>query len=268
MGAAKNIFYVVLVAFISSMIGFAKPAFAIDYNPNAGSVTQNGTHNSPTTVVTYTTTDANGNGLPESITFQTDSGPQTYQLSTGKFAASGANAAPEFQLTVNGVSVSVVVATGTSGRDIADLNSVTHPIIFFGGPGQDSFTGGAHGDSAHGGSGSDTLDGGGGSDELGGDSGNDTLNGGDSDDIIDGGSGDDTMHGGNGDDDLDGETGDDTMYGQDGDDVITDNGGSPDTDVVDGGGQSGDVADVLDGDTNDTVTGTANATVDDPSEIG
>lgn len=235
-------------------------AWAVDYSPTSGSVTQ--VDPGGNTEATYSATDSNGDGLPESITFETDTGPYTEALTPGYFAASGSNAAPEFSFVVDGVTMSVVVAVGTTGADVADLSSVSHPIVFFGGAGGDTFNGGSHGDSAHGGGGSDTLNGNGGEDELGGDAGNDTMNGGGDTDVMHGGSGNDTMHGDGGGDDIDGGEGNDDLHGDGGDDVIVDRDGTPnDTDSVDGGSGT-DVADIQDGDTLDSAVNCESVTKD------
>lgn len=84
---------------------------------------------------------------------------------------------------------------------------------YFGGPGNDSFSGGEENDFALGGGGDDTLSGGGGEDFLHGGPGNDDLSGGDGDDRLQGAGGNDSLRGGAGHDFLGAGFGDDLVDG-------------------------------------------------------
>ena len=84
-------------------------------------------------------------------------------------------------------------------------------IVFFGGTGSDTITGGELRDVIKSGSGNDQLNGGSGNDTLDGGAGNDELNGGAGNDILDGGEGNDR---------LDGEVGTDVVRGGAGNDEI------------------------------------------------
>jgi Ca2+-binding RTX toxin-like protein len=211
-------------------------------------------HNSDgtTTAVPYVATDNNPtDGIPESISL--NGGPQI-ALTPGQQG--------EHMLVVNGVTVRVYVHVGTNANDVADDRAIDHPIIFFGGLGNDTFRPGNHGDSAHLGEGDDKMggsagddegSGGGGDDKMGSESGltNDPDDSGKDDYQGDGGN--DRLGGGSGDDRLSGGPGNDTLRGGADNDTLRDpgseQGGVPDNDTLEGG-TGNDKADILDGNTN------------------
>src|SRR5262245_54270723 len=111
-------------------------------------------------------------------------------------------------LLVNGGAVSIQGGTptvantaliqvfGQGGNDTITLNEANGALPranLFGGPGNDTLTGGSGGDSLFGQAGNDTLLGKGGADLLFGGAGNDVLTGGDGDDRVFGESGNDRM---------------------------------------------------------------------------
>ena len=126
----------------------------------------------------------------------------------------------------------------------------------FGEADDDALTAEAGNDYLSGGDGRDSLAGGVGNDEMYGDRDNDRLEGGDGDDTARGAQGDDNLSGGAGNDRLFGEDGDDTLGGDDGNDIaaggngldVVNGGTGTDTvsgnfvgDIVNGGGDPGDV---------------------------
>ncbi|KKL22736.1 hypothetical protein LCGC14_2432460, partial [marine sediment metagenome] len=98
----------------------------------------------------------------------------------------------------------VQIDLGAAGADI--------PVRIFGGPGDDTLTGGDADDKLLGGRGNDELSGGDGDDRLRGGRGDDVLNGGDGNDRVRGGPGDDVLKGGQGQDWLFGGRGKDWLY--------------------------------------------------------
>ena len=135
------------------------------------------------------------------------------------------------------------------------------------GPGDDTFIGSppyhidlaqdyGGSDTVFGGPGNDTLSGGGGTDTLDGEDGNDTLNGNETGDVLRGGPGNDTLNGGHGADVLQGGTGTDTMDGgrdpgSPGGDIVGDNS----RDLVDYSDHAGAVSVSFDGAANDGSAG-------------
>ena len=198
----------------------------------------------------------------------------------------------EVQVTLNDASFEfltsefdLVSVVGGSGNDIVAAASLTTPLSFNGGAGDDSILSGSGNDTLRGGGGNDTLrgadgddflNGGSGADSLRGEAGsdaiegsngpdkvlggteNDTLNGGEGADTINAGSGDDSANAGSGEDSIVGGNGNDTIGGGSGKDTI--DGGSGD-DVVQGGNgadeiSGGEGADLILGQNGaDTITG-------------
>jgi len=250
----------------------------------AGNVYQGTMTSSTGAPVNYTATDANGDGLPESISIN---GGAATPLAPGQ----------QIDIAVAGGG-SVRVVVGTTGNDsganrIDEANS-PFPLLAFGGNGDDEIRGtnvwpdhlwgGAGDDDMNGRGGDDTLNGEAGDDELGSecpgftdDPGNDRMNGGNDNDEIGGGggndilngdSGNDKVNGGDGNDACNGGEGNDTLHGNDGNDNLTDTatgpGGGADTDKA-YGDAGDDTINTADGDGNDTAnggTGTDAGTVD------
>jgi autotransporter-associated beta strand protein len=167
--------------------------------------------------------------------------------------ATGINLRLNNQLIALGSAGEKIVAFGNGGNDnISVAASLSIPVEFHGGDGDDYLAGGSLGDTLDGGAGKDRLLGGGGDDTLLGGAGNDNLSGGvgndrlygdgvidefgevaDSDtpgvdiisgdtgdDYAQGGGGNDTVNGGVGNDFLRGGAGSDRMDGGDGDDLL------------------------------------------------
>jgi Ca2+-binding RTX toxin-like protein len=114
-------------------------------------------------------------------------------------------------LSLNGTAIAYTAADmagfnifAHGGDDTVNCAKSAAPVQVWGGPGNDTLTGGL---------GSDYLDGGQGNDHLAGLAGDDILIGGDGDDYLDGGAGDDKLYGGNGNDTLLGGAGNDILDG-------------------------------------------------------
>lgn len=191
----------------------------------------------------YSATDSDGDGLPESFTITQPPEQMTVTV------------APGGQITVLGVTICV----GTTGNDTILEGYLTGPVLAFGGPGDDTLQGGMGPDILDGGDGDDTLHGGAGDDHLKGGPGDDVADGGPGDDIVggggddddlDGGDGDDMLLGGTGDDDLCGGAGIDYTDGGPGDDHF--DGTEPGTDIV-YGGSGADVVEGTDGEAGDDI---------------
>jgi hypothetical protein len=185
--------------------------------------------------VPYSATDADGDGLPESMT-------------VGVPPIAIGNIAPGSQFDIQTPQGTIRICVGTPGDDNINESTSPYPVVGFGGPGNDTITGsatqenhlyggtgndtltgGSASDHLFGGSGNDTLNGADGADILSGDDGDDQLNGGGGNDILQGGDGGDTLNGGSGNDTLDGGNGDDTVNGESGDDYISCYGSGNDT---------------------------------------
>ncbi len=140
-------------------------------------------------------------------------------------------------------SVGRMVVNLGDGNDSFDADSsIPTPMVVLGQSGDDTIDTGAGADFIVGGAGDDSLDGHGGDDlitgGIGGDSlygdlGNDELGGGPGDDFLDGGAGNDRLNGGSGADGMNGDAGNDTLWSGEDDEV---------DDIVDCGGDPGDVA--------------------------
>src|SRR5207247_637215 len=146
--------------------------------------------------------------------------------------------------------VSWVRIRGKDGNDTITVNetngAVTKPVLFDGGAGADTVTGGSGNDWLIGGDkwlngdtdGADTLNGGAGDDILTGSDGVDSLSGGTGNDRLNGGDGDETtLAGGDGNDFIAGGDGNDTLTGDAavaGSDVL--NGGTGDDTLLGGAG--------------------------------
>ena len=94
-------------------------------------------------------------------------------------------------------------AYGGGGDDVIGATDATPEVNVYGGPGDDTITGGGRDDNLQGegdrdtlrgGAGGDDLEGGGAADELQGGADNDSLYGGPGDDVVDGGPGGDSMY--------------------------------------------------------------------------
>jgi Ca2+-binding RTX toxin-like protein len=147
-----------------------------------------------------------------------------------------------------------VVVFGNAGADnITTSGTLTLPVEFYGGDGNDYLQGSVTNDLLDGGAGTDRLLGGNGDDQLYGGAGTDTLNGGNGDDLLDGDryydllggteigdlllpaanlQGKDTMNGDAGNDVLYGQGGNDAVSGNAGDDLLV---GGDGTDTIKGG---------------------------------
>ena len=160
-------------------------------------------------------------------------------------------------------SVNKVIIVGGAGDDTITIdqsnNPFTIPTKIFGGPGNDTITGGNEDDYIGGGSGADSINSGSGNDTVvggnGGDmltcgTGNDSLFGGPGADTLVAGSGTDLLKGGLGADSLEGGTGTDTLFGGGGHNVLL--GGSGNSFLLGGAG-----ANTIQGGTgSDTLCGT------------
>ena len=145
----------------------------------------------------------------------------------------------------------IIIIVGTAENDSYDYSRSTLPVAFFGGYGDDQFTGSQFSDAIHGSFGADYLKGKGGDDQicltdsrpgviqyafggkgndyifgglepsvLYGGAGNDTLQGGGKDDFLNGGEGNDALFGGFHKDTLIGESGNDFLHGGEGEDEL------------------------------------------------
>jgi Ca2+-binding RTX toxin-like protein len=154
-----------------------------------------------------------GDGVDNTITISRDAGG-TILVNGGAIAVSGG--------TPSVANTTVIQVFGLGGNDVVTLdeaNGALPAANLFGGPGNDTLTGGSSSDQLFGQAGNDTLLGRGGFDALFGSSENDTLTGGDADDQ------------------AFGESGDDRMLWNPGDDTDLNEGGSgADTVDVNGGG--------------------------------
>jgi Ca2+-binding RTX toxin-like protein len=148
--------------------------------------------------------------------------------------------------------VGSIAVDGGAGNDVIFADpTMTIPVYFYGGDGNDALGGTAANDTLSGGAGKDTIRGAGGHDRINGNGGNDQLFGEDGPDVLYGGAGNDMLDGGSSGDHLDGGDGSDTVYGQGGNDTMTANDGS--TDYLYGGGGT-DVATADAGDIRSSVT--------------
>lgn len=129
--------------------------------------------------------------------------------------------------------VTKVIIRGLDGNDyICADSTVTVPVLFDGGKGNDTLLGGKGNDELRGGAGNDSMDGGEGADDMYGDADKDTMKGGDGNDTMSAGDGDDSVDGGNNDDRISGDAGKDTLKGGNGNDKVS--GGAGD-DSAEGG---------------------------------
>jgi len=139
-------------------------------------------------------------------------------------------------ISVNGVDnvypltrVTSLVVNGLGGNDVLHASpSLSIPVYFTGGDGNDLLEGGDRNDVLSGNAGKDTLRGQGGNDRMNGNGGNDQMYGGTGPDRLFGLAGNDLLDGGSSGDRLDGGVGVDSVYGQGGADIITANDGEID----------------------------------------
>ncbi|MDR0716394.1 MAG: putative Ig domain-containing protein [Azoarcus sp.] len=186
--------------------------------------------------LTYTLTLANGEPLPDWLTFN----PATRTLSGAPEKGDAGNLSLRVTATDTGnLSASYYFGLkvdetdtieGTNGADKLDGTAGNDHIRGLGG--DDTLSGGDGNDTLEGGDGNDSLNGNAGDDELSGDAGNDTLDGGAGNDTLDGGAGDDDLYGGTGNDSLTGGAGNDTLSGAEGNDILS---GDVGNDVLSGG---------------------------------
>lgn len=226
-------------ALIVGVLAFSRDAWASQ--SLGGQVEGTGADNQPMSAG-YTATDNNQDGVPESIAV-TNGQVESPYLSGNFVAALNLNAGEiETRVRVAGRMMTVVIYCGTAGADTLDARTYTHPVIFFGGQGNDKFRGGMDGDSAFMGDGNDEMEGNGGDDEAWGGDGSDKL-------------GTETMWGSDdaGNDSYTGGTGNDTLGGGTGNDNLSDGGETQaDTDVLKGGADA-DTINADDADANDTI---------------
>ncbi|QDT02164.1 Bifunctional hemolysin/adenylate cyclase precursor [Rubripirellula lacrimiformis] len=216
----------------------------------------------------------------DSLTLALDGGANNVRY-IGAASAPDSNGRQNITVSGNGYSqqftnISSILATGGLGDDmLLTMDSVTIPVNYSGGGGNDILVGGRGNDTLRGGDGNDLIDGGLGNDWILGEAGLDILFGGDGRDTISGGNDrdiirgwrdDDEIDGGDGDDVIDGGTGSDTIDGGNGIDIVLGNVGR---DTLRGGAQrdrieGGRGADIIEGGDGDDVIygGLGNDTID------
>jgi Ca2+-binding RTX toxin-like protein len=162
-----------------------------------------------------------------------------------------------------GGNANTIRASGSDGVDSLSFednpltaDSLSLPVNFDGGAGEDQLSGSAAADTElRGGLGTDTINGEGGGDAIDGDDtstattdSRDVIDGGPGDDNIEGQGGNDSIVGGDGNDvNLSGDAGNDTIQGGDGEDAISGDDGDdtviagPENDVIDGGPGNADL---------------------------
>jgi Ca2+-binding RTX toxin-like protein len=130
----------------------------------------------------------------------------------------------DFRLIPISAGIRLVYIRGGDGDDIINVDqtygSFPVPCRIYGGPGDDTITGGDEPDLIYGGKGNDSINGGAGNDTIYGQTGNDTLYGGPGNDYISGGQGEDYLNGGDGNDVLFDARGPDTVLGGAGDNAF------------------------------------------------
>ncbi|WP_156481709.1 choice-of-anchor I family protein [Anabaena sp. 4-3] len=179
--------------------------FNFQFAPNAFTDVEDGTN------LTYTATLADGNELPNWLTFNPDtrtfsgeySTPETLTIQVTAKDSQDATVSDEFVLTlkqpIQGELGNNIIRGTNEGDVIEGLDGRQYLI---GRGGNDNLDGGADNDYVFGGAGDDNIKGGddAGFDLLYGNEGNDTLDGGDGNDNLDGGTGNDLLIGGTGND--------------------------------------------------------------------
>ncbi|MCL1470136.1 Calx-beta domain-containing protein [Argonema antarcticum] len=220
--------------------------------------------------LTYSTTLANGNALPNWLFFNpftrnlvgipTSSDVGTIVLSVKATDSANASANTSFALIVNGATVSPDADCFCESIVRPDINNLPGvsvalnlvDITQFGNNSNDSITGNNGNDGLYGLGGDDFIFGKGGNDNLIGDKGNDTAFGGIGKDWIAGNQGNDVINGNEGDDVINGNEGNDTVRGGQDNDLVR--GGQNDDLIY---GDKGN--DTLGGDKgNDTIFGDNN----------
>jgi Ca2+-binding RTX toxin-like protein len=177
--------------------------------------------------LTFTATLADGNPLPNWLSFDPDTGnlkglPTVNEVGTLNMQViatdlAGASASDSFVLTIALPTNSTTkTINGTNKSDRLDGTANNDDIYGF--DKNDHLFGNGGDDNLYGGNGNDQLNGSTGNDLLLGDSGNDQLRGDDGNDILIGGVGNDVLQGGTGDDLLDGGLGNDELFGDAGND--------------------------------------------------